>query len=631
MFVINQNNLIKYIAEVRKNSYLNKPAHLKNIECSKRDFQICLVYLFLLIMPLVNLPQKVIAEDRLPEIVVNAPLAGISAHDSARHVEIIYQEDLLSNAVHSISDILRYFSSVDVMQRGLFGIQSDVGIRGGGFEHTLILLNGMRINDPQTGHHNLNIPLSLKDIDRIEIVPSGTGLLYSAGSFGGVINIVTKSTSDKTFDSIFSIGSDSFLQTGVSIYTKKDDIKINVSAHGQKGNGYRLNTDFNIKSFQFNIDSKTISLFGGYTDKRFGANGFYSLRYPLQWENTKTAILSGRLKTRINEVAFEPSVIYRWGYDYYLLDRTNPDFYKNTHKTNLLNILLPFQNTTKSSVINAGFDLSFDGIDSTRLGEHYRNNQAVFAGFTHKADKVIANLDLRVDRFNQINRLECSPSLSFAYKITDVFKFRGAFNRSFRLPSYTELYYTSPIHQSNPHLKPEIAYNLEGGVDISRDWFNSKLSIFKRWGIDMIDWTKRGDVWVSDNIDKLDTIGMTFSTYLNLNNKNTLRFDYTWLKQENNNQYTTAYGNYLRHKVNLTLASKIAKSINNNIAVTHQKRVNQPAYTLVDIKTIKQIKKDGIEMDVFVEGKNILNKGYYDFVGLPMPGRYLFLGINLSI
>ncbi|MFQ3574175.1 MAG: TonB-dependent receptor, partial [Thermodesulfovibrionales bacterium] len=553
------------------------------------------------------------------------------SQDSPRHVEVIYADEIQSNPVHSVSDVLRYISSVDVMQRGVFGIQSDVGIRGGGFEHTLILLNGMRINDPQTGHHNLNIPLSLTDIERIEIIPAGTGLYYSAGSFGGVINIVTRSESDKTFGGIFSIGSDGYINGLASLSLKKDDIRFNLSAHSQKGNGYRLNTDFETKSFQMNMDTKVLSLFAGYTDKRFGANGFYTLRYPLQWENTKTTVLSGRLKTKISDVVFEPSILYRHGYDYYILDRSNPDFYKNTHRTNVINTLLPFQYGYKNKTINFGMDMSFDSIDSTRLGKHHRDYQAIFVGITDKTDKIIASIDARIDRFSQLDRLEFSPSMAIAYKLSDDVKFRAAFNRSFRLPSYTELYYTSPVHRSNPNLKPETAYNLEAGMDFSKDYISSKFTIFKRWGTDIIDWVKAGDMWVSENIDKLDTIGLTLGTQLYINPKNILKIDYTWLDQDNEINRQTTYGNYLRHKVSLILSSKLSKAINNNIAVTHQKRLNQSSFTLVDFKTIKHVKLDNLDINMFLEGKNVFNKGYYDFVGLPMPGRTLFLGLTISI
>ncbi|MCX8028355.1 MAG: TonB-dependent receptor [Thermodesulfovibrionales bacterium] len=569
------------------------------------------------------------AEDRLPEIVVNAPLYGLDAHNATRHIEIVYQEEILSNPVHSVAEILKYISSVDVMQRGPFGVQSDVGIRGGGFEHTLILLNGMRINDPQTGHHNLNIPLGLNDIERIEIIPSGMGLLYSAGSFGGVINIVTRSRSDKTFEGMFSLGSNSFIDANASIYAKKGDMSVNMSISGQKSDGYRLNTDFNIKSIQLNIDTKDVGLFSGYTDKRFGANGFYSLKYPLQWENTKTFFLSGRLKTRIEDIRFEPSILYRHGYDYYILDRTNPDFYKNTHNTQLVNIILPIQYEQNNQVMTGGLDLSFDDIDSTRLGKHNRNSQAFFVGLINKGKISTSTLDLRLDRFSKLDRIEVSPSLSLSYRLSDYMKLRAAFNRSFRLPSYTELYYTSPIHQGNDKLKPEISYNLEGGIDVSKDFLNTKFTIFKRWGRDVIDWIKKGDIWVSDNIDNLDTIGITISTFLYMKEGSSLKLDYTWLNQQNDT-LSNAYGRYLRHKINSIFSYKLSNSINSNLVVSYQKRVSQSSYVLVDMKLIKKVDIDNIKVNLFVEGKNLLNKGYEDFTGLPMPGRSLFLGMNMA-
>jgi iron complex outermembrane receptor protein len=114
----------------------------------------------------------------LAEIEVSAQRSPALYSQVARIVSVIERKEIESSPAQSVQDLLEYVAGVDVRQRGVEGVQADVSIRGGTFDQTLILLNGINITDPQTGHHNLNIPLSLSQIERIEILEGPAARVY---------------------------------------------------------------------------------------------------------------------------------------------------------------------------------------------------------------------------------------------------------------------------------------------------------------------------------------------------------------------------------------------------------------------------------------------------------------------
>ena len=133
-----------------------------------------------------------ISEKELDEVVVTASKATLPLNLSAKMVTVITAREIERAPVKSIEDLLNHFSGVDVLQRGPHGVQSDISLRGGSFDQTAILLNGVNLTNPQTGHYSFDIPINLSDIERIEIVQGPSSLTFGAGAFSGGINIITK-------------------------------------------------------------------------------------------------------------------------------------------------------------------------------------------------------------------------------------------------------------------------------------------------------------------------------------------------------------------------------------------------------------------------------------------------------
>lgn len=226
-------------------------------------------------------------EFKLDEVVVTAGRIPISFSNLGRSVIVLNAEEIKSLPVSNITGLLRYINSIDLKMRGFEGVQSDAGIRGGTFEQTLILVDGVKLSDPQTGHHNLNIPVSLENIERIEVLKGQGSRIFGANAFSGAVNIITKKSKKSLLSILAQGGEHNLYNLDVATFYPIFSIGNSISFSKKKSNGYTHNTNFDITQFSFNqnytIAENNIALFFGYIDKKFGANNFYSDRFPNQW------------------------------------------------------------------------------------------------------------------------------------------------------------------------------------------------------------------------------------------------------------------------------------------------------------------------------------------------------------
>ncbi len=568
----------------------------------------------------------------LAPVVVTATHFKTPQTEVGRKTEVITKAEIKALPVHSVNELLGYLSSVDVRTRGIAGMQTDFSIRGSNFEQVLILVNGIRINDPQTGHHLGDIPISLSEIERIEIVPGGASGLYGHGGFGGVINIITQKKKRPGIQVQFGHGEYDYNLEGLGLSTPAfKDTQLSLNLERQLSNGYRPDTDFDHKLGNLCLNGQGLQLLVGIDDKKIGANSFYTTYYPWQWEHTQTQLLFAQKEFLFGEVSFTPGFIYRCHNDHFVLDRSNPDFYQNHHRTHVYDLQLPFKWHTKLVNLGTGLELGREGIKSTRLENHFRWHEGIFFSLNPHFKRINSNLDLRADHYSEGLGTQFSYNLALAYHPTKVIKFRAATGRSFRIPSYTELYYSSPANHGNPNLNPERAWHLEGGIDFLQPNWVSGITIFKRWGRQIIDWIKEGHAYYAQNIGQVNTLGST--VYLNLLwQKHTLKLDYTFLNQTYHCQGKAKYaGGYLKHKADLILISRWPWQINTSLALSYQKRLGQTAYLLLDAKLEKQLKSQYGRYSLFLEGKNLLDANYEDISGVPMPGIWFWGGVKINL
>lgn len=589
----------------------------------------CVGYLFkkfILLIALTIFFNVANAKIVLEPIIVTAKIPQ-PASQLNREVYIIEKEEIEDLPIESLADLLEYVGSIDVRQRGSYGIQADFSIRGSSFEQVLILINGLRVNDPQTGHHNSDIPLTLDDIEKVEVMPGPGSAIYGHGAFGGVINIITKEAKRKVKACLTKGGHDLNQET-ISLGEEIKGLSLGLTWERRISDGYRENTDFDDKNVSFHLERNKFKFLFGFNDKRFGANSFYTTAYPNQWERTQTTFFSAINEFNLKEITIKPALFFRRHNDHFTLDRNAPLTYMNTHKTYVYGGELPLSFSFSFIEIVAGLELNREEIKSSALGNHFRWHEGIFLSFYPRFDRLTMSLDLRGDGYSEKWGWEFSPAFNMAYQLKEWLKLRGGFGRSFRIPSYTELYYFSPVNRGNPDLFPEYAWSIEGGLDILKTNWQAGLTVFYRWGEDIIDWVKKEDFWEAQNISRINTLGTTllFKTKLK---GHLFCLDYTYLNQ--NDREVAKYLNYLRHKLDLRIIFKLPYNITQGLCISYQKRINQDSYTILNARFKRAVKWKGNRFSIFIETSNLFNTSYYDNIGVPMPGRWILGGLEVEL
>ncbi len=127
---------------------------------------------------------------------IKAGKLNIAADDLGSNITILSRKDIANIPVQTTAELLGYIEGVDLRQRGPNGVQADIQIQGGTFDQVLVLIDGVRLTDPQTGHHMLNLMVPPEAIERIEIIKGAAARRYGMNALSGVVNIVTLKTAN---------------------------------------------------------------------------------------------------------------------------------------------------------------------------------------------------------------------------------------------------------------------------------------------------------------------------------------------------------------------------------------------------------------------------------------------------
>lgn len=546
-----------------------------------------------------------------------------------RSVTIVKREEIEKLSVKSVSEILKYVCGLDFQERANFGIQADISLRGSTFQQVLILVDGVRVNDLQTAHHNIDIPVPVENVERIEILHGNGSSLYGADALGGVINIITRNPERTGLLGKFSYHNFHTFSGLVGIELKGEKNFNSLSIQRDSSRGFMDDRDFSnfsiFEKFYVSSNSMDFEVKVGHGRKDFGAFDFYTpgMKFPSR-ESTRTDFISMNLDWKISGLYLTQKVYYRFHFDRFILDQSRPSFYTNetSNRTLGTNFILRFEN----------FALGFEGVkeefESLKSGDHSNIRSSIF--FEAKknfSNKLIANLGIRED-FHKVYGWSFSPDLSIAYILSSNLKLRFSAGHSFRAPSYTELYYKDPVNIGNPNLKPEKGKALEIGLDSYFKNFEIKFSLFNREERELIDWIKRESKWYAENIRRRSVRGAEFSTkkdfsHFRFSFKSGF-FDVKEKDEENNYKYGFRIPRNITH---LTFGFIPDPSLSLNFHFLYKKRLNESSYFLMDAKIVKRIGR----IEIFLEGINLTNKRYEDIKGVPMPGRWLGGGIQLKI
>lgn len=608
-----------------------------------------------------------IADKNLDEVVIwdssDEPINQV-----AKIITTITREEIGRLKPQSIQDLLSYAASVDIQTRGSHGVQADVSIRGGSFDQSAILLNGINISNPQTGHYSFDIPINISDIERIEILHSPSAIVYGASAFSGGINIITKKNIDNELSAKVEGGSYGLFAGEIGGAYRIKNVDNRLSMGYKQSDGYIENSDYRIFNLLYgsrvNLKENKIDIQLGYNKKNYGANTFYSAAYPNQYDNTSSVLTSvkGEFGSKIK---FLPSIYWNRHYDRFELIKNSGK--SNNHRSDVLGSNLNMQYHSKLGLTNFGLELRNESILSNVLGlmmsspigdytkkdnrlnlSYMLQHNIKYKGFT----MAMGVLGFENTSFKQAFKLY--PSLSVDYKINNNINVFSSYSQSSRLPTFTDLYYTTKTHIGNTDLKQEESESVELGSKYRNRYFLSYISGFWLGGKNMIDWVKKNpdDKWESKNITKISKFGLEVGVKLFLNEiisslkyPTTLKIDYSRMHQEViKNEYISNYAlNYLRDKLTAQLYLPLYRDkLSATISFRYQKRMGQylkyedlkptqkedyPAFTTTDISLNYNFKN----FNIYCNMNNIFNTKYFDLGNVPQPGFWLIGGVSVNL
>lgn len=577
---------------------------------------------------------------KLDSIIVTANRVPTIFSEVGRSLNVITSQEIAQLPVNNLHDLLEYNSGLDIKQRGPQGVQADVSIRGGSFEQILILIDGIKLSDPQTGHHNMNLPISFSQIERIEILKGQGSRSYGANAFSGVINIIPKQNAINNLQLNLSGGENNYFNLGINGSLKSGNTNHHMSYEKSKSDGYRTNTEFDNHIFSinnsFNLSSAIFKTILGYTKRDFGANSYYTTRFPNQAEKTKTYLAALSAEIELDDLNIMPKIYWRKNNDEFVLNKFDHSFYKNNHETNVYGGEIQISTNILGELTSFGVEYSQDQIASNNLGEHKRQTNGFFIEQKISASK---NLNFSLGGFAyyypQIN-WKFWPGIDAAYNFSENLKIFANYGRAFRIPTYTELYYSDPITLGNFNLIPEESDNYELGLNYNYGIVNFKTSYFIKDGKNLIDYVldNSDEIWKAKNFTKINTNGFELGLLLNLRNVSNdifqkLEFDYTYLNSgraelDLDSRYVLEH---LKHDLSIELFHSLPFSIKQSWTINYEDRVTLGEHFTIDTK----LNRNFSLFNIFITATNLLNKSYEEIPGVPLPGRWIIGGLKLDI
>ena len=608
-------------------------------------------------------------EATLDDVEVTGSRAPLALGQAARMVTVLSRDEIQAAPVQSINDLLKYAVGIDVRQRGPIGAQTDVGIRGGTSEQITILLNGINICDPQTGHNAFDFPCDIMDIERIEVLEGPAGRVYGTSSLMGAVNIVTKQAATNAADVRIEGGSFGYLSAAgranmaahslSASYTRSDGY--------QRSNAGSLNSDYSGgKAFYqgcFAADDFCLNWHAGLSTKGFGSNTFYSAKFDEQFERTTKLYTAIKGETR-GRFHFSPAIYWNRSYDRFELIRGDEAMVPfNHHRTDVFGINL-----------NSYFDWL---LGRTALGAEFRNEDIVSGNLGEPLNEPHGHYKYGLNRSNLSFHLEHNillqrftlstgfiavkntwnempftvyPGIDASYRIGNHWKVYASYNSSLRMPSFTELYYSVGGHKADKYLKPEELRAVEGGIKYLSPAVTAQASVFHHHCRNMIDWildpTANEPVWQSVNYTKVNTLGFETSATLNLERilhleHSTLNLAYSYIdedKQGKEGIQTQSTLEYLRHKLVAQLQVHLIAGLDWSVKYRLQKRAGNyttnegtvmPYHTYDIVDTRLAWNTDGYSL--YVEANNLLGRHYVDYGNVRQPGTWLMIGAKYHL
>jgi len=569
----------------------------------------------------------------LDEILVVSRSAGRSLRVIGNDTLVLEREDIAGTGARALAELLETVATVDLTERGTPGAQADISIRGSSIEGVLLMINGVKAGDPQTGHFTMDTPLDILSIERIEIMPGGGSPRYGAAASGGIVNIVTGGN-PRGFDGSLGVGSYGTGRASVSVSHRGSAGAMSLRFDTLTSDGYRPGSDIERAGLNadgsYSGESFAVDWNAGFAKKRFGARDFYA-PYP---SYEKTSVLQGGVHVRYLP---GPNRMIRFriggrGHgDDFMLVRDRPDFYRNTHYNRSFSAAAEYAAEPRENLsFIAGAESERFGITSPALGNHADYNGAVYGEVTTLLRGSCLSLQMRYEGNSRRERI-FSPGIGAVRFLGSGGRIRFHAGRSFRTPTYTELFYSSPANQGNPSLKSERSLTVEAGWDMSGDETSSGFTLFLRRADDVIDWVRSGKdmPWTAVNHGRVRTSGLEVRTAFSVARSWIFRFNSSLLRQSVTKRRGVE-SKYALAPVDRSLAAIVSipafHGFRGVVRLRYEHVRGRGARSPITVGISKKYGSALFTASV----RNLFGERYEEIPGLPAPGRWITFDIHWS-
>ncbi len=608
---------------------------------------------------------------------------------TARHLQVM-DSTVLTNAPNpEVSELLRANSLVDVRQRGPFDVQTDLSIRGGTFDQALVLVDGIPMTDPQTGHHLMNLPLMADALERVEVLYGGASRTFGGGAFSGAVNLITREPRGNRGSLTLEGGSFGSFRGRLVQEVGGTRGGLRITAFHARSDGHVPNSDFDrtgahisgLKRFRKVVLKGQL----GAEHKRFGAQNFYSSLYPDQQEITGTYLGAVELRNDASPWNWSIRAYARWHDDRFQLFREGDGYYRfsegyfirnesdtarftptffytfhNRHRTQVGGTEVRVQRRWKAGTTAFGVHARSEHILSNVLGEPLNEPIAAPGArepFTRRDERqnLAVHMDHRWERGRMIVDAgvllnmnaqfipQWVPGADLLFRWNERHGTYGSVGRAFRLPTWTDLYYNRGGAQGSIDLLPERAVSMEVGHRINGDRWHLQAALWRRQGSDLIDWVRlQGESTVrAANLTRVDLNGVELGIGLvsrDSSGQGGLLLAYQWADQEDF-PFTSLYVlDYLRHNLVGWWQQALGGGFSARLNATWRTRngtyrrspdnaqVDHPTPLRIDVRLDRELERVG----VFVSVCNLLNAEQMDRGNVPLPGRWVSLGIRVK-
>ncbi|WP_375242330.1 TonB-dependent receptor plug domain-containing protein [Lacinutrix sp.] len=578
---------------------------------------------------------------QLDSVLISSTRIDLPFKENSRTITVISALEIKNAAATNVADLLQQVTGVDIRRRGTGGSQADLQIRGGGFDQTLLLIDGIKMDDAQTGHHTMNAALPLEVIERIEIIKGPAARVFGQNAFTGAINIVTKKTLDNSVSINLETGSFNQLNGSITVGTELENSSHIIHVGKLTSEGYRNNSDYDNSNYflksTFNKNAQPIELIATFFDRKFGAENFYTTSPAFnEYEETQNSLIGFTTTFNTEKLKIKPRVYWKRNQDLFLLKREDPSFFRNFHITDKIGAEVNASYTSKLGITGFGIDVSKIYLRSNNLGNRNRFMTNLFLEHQFKLldNKLDITPGVAVTYFSDF-KFHAFPGIDIGYNINNTIKIYGNVGYTYRIPTYTDLFYNDFRTVGNENLDPEDAFGQEIGIKYITNKFSTTLAIFNRDAKNLIDYIKPNTtetIYTATNIAEVNTKGLEFDASYNFKISDfnqTFAIGYAFLEDNilDQNKELSRYSlNTLKHQFTTRLSTQLFKNMKQNIIYKHAERTTGQSYNVWDASLIFTVKT----FELTATASNIFDADYIETGFTPMPPSNVLLGLRYN-